>query len=133
MDGPRLTATRPDLTPAAGTRQHAERVAEQFEAILVRQMVSSLRQSSTIGEEGGMFGNGTGSGTYADWFDQHFADHLGDSGQLGVKQAILDDLERIGQLAKADAGGEVALARRAADRSHYLAATALRGGIDVTR
>jgi hypothetical protein len=53
-------------TPAEKERQHAEKVAGQFEDIFVRTMVSSLRQSSSIGGEGGgMFGSGPGADTYA--------------------------------------------------------------------
>ena len=51
-------------------RQHAEKVAGQFETIFVKTMVSSLRQTGVCGGEGGMFGDGPGAETYADWFAQ---------------------------------------------------------------
>ncbi|MCR9244290.1 MAG: rod-binding protein [bacterium] len=125
-------ATAASATQVA--RQEAEQAAEQFEAILVRQLVGSLRESSSIGDEGGMFGSGTGSDTYSDWFDQHLADHIGGSRQLGVKDAILADIERAGQLERNDDVAHSTLAaQKAADRSHLVALAAARGGIDVTR
>ena len=117
-----------------GARQHAEKTAAQFEAILVRQLVSSLRETSSFGQEGGLFGNGAGSGTYADWFDQHLSEHLSASDQIGVKRTIIEDLERLGQLEKPDVTANSALAaRRVADRAHFVAMSAIRGGIDVTQ
>jgi len=132
-----LHVSRVDKEPPVSPRQRAERTAEQFEAILVREMVSSLRETSTFGEEGGLFGSETGSDTYADWFDQHLAEHIGTSNQIGVKQTILEDLERAGQLDKQDAPAkaaqQAAFALRAADRSRLAATATLRGGIDVTQ
>lgn len=133
------------LEAKSDPRQKAEQTAGQFEAILVRQLVGSLRQSSMIGEDGGLFGSGTGSDTYADWFDQHVADHIGSARQLGIKETILRDIERSGQIRAADpadmasrkAHNDLAdqsrFAALAANHAQMLAATSRRGGIDVTQ
>ncbi len=118
-------------------RAKAEQTAAQFEALLVRQLVGSLRQSSSIGEGGGMFSGGLGSDTYTDWFDQHMADQIGSSGNLGIKEEILRDLERYGQLPqRPDApthAEQAAAATSYANRAAFTVASARQGGIDVTQ
>lgn len=106
-------------------RQHAAGVADQFEAIFVRSMVQSLRQSATLGGDGGMFGSGPGADTYADWFDQNLADRLSKNGGIGIKEALMNEFERSGEFtAKAKTvrtestgATELARARMAADRA----------------
>jgi Rod binding domain-containing protein len=144
-----LSAMKPlhRILSDAEARKQADGTAEQFEALLVRQFVSSLRQTATVGEDGGLFGSGLGSDTYTDWFDQNLAEELGKSGGIGIKQVILDDLARAHQLpADPDAPTPAEQARSAtalADRAGLLALTrrqaaaapgAANGGmIDVTR
>lgn len=90
-----LTVRRLDAAQReALERQEADRVATQFEALFVRNMVASLRQSSSMGGEGGMFGSGPGADTYADWFDDNLATQLGNSGGIGIKQALLAEFAR---------------------------------------
>jgi Rod binding domain-containing protein len=116
-------------------RQHAEKVADQFEQIFTRTMVSSLRSSGSCGGEGGMFGSGPGADTYADWFDQNLAEQLGKNGDIGIRKALMADLEHAGevQLQKKIGKGEQSLdlAMQAADRSALRAAGQRKGGIDV--
>lgn len=76
----------------------AEKVATQFEAVFVRTMVGSLRQTSSIGGEG-MFGSGPGADTYADWFDQNLADQIAGSSRIGIKEQLLADFEHNGEIA----------------------------------
>lgn len=120
-------------------RQHAEKVADQFETIFVRTMVQSLRLSATYGGESGMFGVGPGSDTYADWFDQNVAEHVCTSSQVGIKQQLMTDFERSGELAPAapDTGRGKQFAATmvdALDRSRLTAARAAgKGGVDVLR
>ncbi|MCA8975836.1 MAG: rod-binding protein [Planctomycetes bacterium] len=125
------------VTAKSPERVQAEQTAEQFEAILVRQLVGSMRQTSSIGESGGLFGGGLGADTYADWFDQNMAEHIGSTRQLGIKQSILDGIERAGQLAADDAETstteKMRAAARAADHARLLAMATRQGGIDVTR
>jgi Rod binding domain-containing protein len=106
-------------------RQHAAGVADQFEAIFVRTMVQSLRQSATVGGEGGMFGSGPGADTYADWFDQNLADRLAKNGGIGIKEALMAEFERSGEFqpeakslrSSTNSETELDRARMAADRS----------------
>lgn len=123
-------------------RQHAEKVAGQFEAIFVKSMVSSLRQTGACGGEGGMFGDGPGAETYADWFDENFAQQLGKTdrngnGGIGIRTALMAEFERSHEVQKQSkkvAGDQDQLHRAlaAADRA-ALAATARtgKGGFDV--
>ena len=91
---------RPAADPAAKERQRAEQVADQFEELFVRTMVGSLRQTSSIGGDGGgMFGDGPGADTYADWFDQNLAHQITKSSRIGIKQQLMADFERTGEVA----------------------------------
>ncbi len=87
-------------TAAEKERHRAEDVAKQFESIFVRTLVSSLRQTSGIGGEGGMFGSGPGSDTYADWFDQNLADKVTSSAKVGIEEQLIRDFEKNGELPK---------------------------------
>lgn len=146
MDTLRLeTLSQRPLDKDQKARQQAERTAEQFESIFVRTMVQSLRQSATLGGEGGMFGSGAGSDTYTDWFDQNLAERLGAEGGIGIKATLLRDMERRGDLKPltGKAGAEPATVKQldlrqqaaqqalaAADRAALHAVNRL-GGIDV--
>lgn len=141
MDALRLeTMSMDPLTKDQKARAHAEKTAEQFETIFVRSMVQSLRQSATCGGEGGLFGSGPGSDTYADWFDQNLSEQLGKTSEVGIKRALMADFERAGAIEKgekqvAKAGldrDHVTKALAAADKAAMIAAKGLgNGGIDV--
>jgi Rod binding domain-containing protein len=124
-------------TAGADERQKAVEVAGQFEALFVRTLVSSLRQTSKVGGEGSMFGSGPGADTYADWFDQNIADQLGRSGSIGIASTLVKDMERHGLVAGDEekaASNKLREALRAADRSAMAAAQSkTTGGIDVVR
>lgn len=139
MDALRLETMSLTPTDAAGDRRrHALDVAGQFEAVFVRTLVQSMRQTATVGG-GGMFGEGPGAGTYADWFDQNVATELGRGGGIGIAATVLADMQRHGELEPAarpaaddpiDRHGE--RLRTGENRGAWLAATAKsRGGIDV--
>jgi Rod binding domain-containing protein len=122
-------------------RAKAQHTAQQFEQIFVRSMVSSLRQSGSVGGEGGMFGQGPGADTYADWFDDNLSEQLSKHGEIGIEKQLMADFERNHEVAKADGknGPKNALlaqqldkALSAADRAAMHAAnSAVHGGIDV--
>lgn len=85
----------------AGTqqRQAALEVAQQFEGIFVQSMVSAMRASAQVtGEGGGIFGNGPGADTYADWFDQNLARELSTKGRIGIADTLMRDFERLKQI-----------------------------------
>ncbi len=127
---------------ATKDRQHAEKVAGQFEAIFVKSMVSSLRQTGACGSEGGMFGDGPGAETYADWFDENFADQLGKTdrngkGGIGIRTALMAEFERSHEVQKqpkqaAADQAQIHKAFAAADRAALAATTRTsKGGLDV--
>jgi Rod binding domain-containing protein len=131
-----------NTTPAQKARQHAEKVAEQFEDIFVQTMVSSLRQSGTCGGEGGMFGSGPGADTYAQWFDQNLSEQLSKSTDIGIKSSLMQSFERSGELTdKAHAvkhsdlaNQQVHKALAAIDRAAMNAAGNMpTGGLDVVQ
>lgn len=142
MDAPRLDrASLHPLDHGQRERQRAAKVADQFEAVFVRTMVASLRQTAVVGG-GGMFGSGPGADVYADWFDQNLAEQIGRSGHVGIAAQLLRDFERAGALDPQSGGrggvdDAAARARTAAAAADRLALTAVRrptqGGIDVVR
>lgn len=78
----------------AKQRAEAEKVANDFEQLFVRQLVSTMRSSATVGGEGGMFGDGPGADTYADWFDQNVSQQVSRGGRIGIAEAVLADMKR---------------------------------------
>jgi flagellar protein FlgJ len=122
---------------AQEARAEAEKVAHQFEAVFVKTLVGALRSTASVGGEGGgMFGDGPGADTYAGWFDQNVADHLAETGGLGVASAVLSDMERHGALASEEqtSGRREAasrLRRAAEDGERLTSANAKKGGFDV--
>lgn len=124
-------------SPVQKQRERAEKVADQFETIFVRSLVSSLRQTGSVGgDDGGMFGSGPGSDTYADWFDENLAQKVATSGRIGIKDQLMRDFERSGEIPKetrlAEAESQIRAAVVAANRSSLATARqAGPGGIDV--
>jgi Rod binding domain-containing protein len=138
MDALRLsTMTKHPLDAAGKSRVRAEKMADQFEQMFVRTMVSSLRQTSKL-DEGGMFGSGPGSDTFGDWFDQNLAEQIGRQGDVGIAKSLLADLERNGETAgdlktQAKLEAKFGAAQAASvDRSYKSPTTATpNGGFDV--
>ena len=82
-------------------REKAQKAADQFEAVFVKTFVSSMRQTATVGDEqGGMFGQGPGAGTYASWFDDNVSTELARTGGIGIAKALLSEMERDGSVVK---------------------------------
>ena len=89
------------LSPAAGPLSTIDQVkppeeglkeaAQAFEAILLRQMLSSARATDFGGND--LFG-GEGEKTFAEMRDSQFADIVSQSGQLGFAEAIERQLSR---------------------------------------
>jgi Rod binding domain-containing protein len=129
----------PVFVPAGGKRgderAKAEKTAAQFEQLFVRAMVSSLRASGSLGEQG-MFGQGAGSDTFGDWFDDNLAQQIAGTTSIGIKDALLADLERHREIPVDAAAQELAAkaqaARAAADRTRlHTPRLPTLGGIDV--
>ena len=46
----------------------------------------------------GMFGDGPGSDTYTQWFDNNLAEYLSDNGQFGIADTLMKEFERWNQI-----------------------------------
>lgn len=93
-------------TTKVAVRSRAEQVAAQFEEIFVQQFVAGLRSTVAIGDDKGLFGDGPGADTYTRWFDENFAAHVIRNGGVGVRDILLADWERIGQIPPAGGAKE---------------------------
>ena len=100
MDTLRLeTMSQTPKNAAEKSREKAEKVADQFEAVFVKTFVSSMRQTASLGgEEGGMFGEGPGAGTYASWFDDNVSGELARTGGIGIAKSLLKEMQRDGKI-----------------------------------
>ncbi|MBB3033984.1 rod-binding protein [Alteriqipengyuania lutimaris] len=79
-----------ERSAAATERQELREAAQQFEAILLRQMLSSARSTDFGGND--LFENG--DETFTEMRDERFADIAASSGQLGFADAIERQLAR---------------------------------------
>ncbi|MBX7481906.1 rod-binding protein [Qipengyuania sp. 6D47A] len=85
--GAKLLAER----DAAPVRNELREAAQQFEAILLRQMLASARSTDFGGND--LFG-GEGEATFREMRDARFAELTAQSGQLGFATAIENQLAR---------------------------------------
>lgn len=76
---------------ASPIREELRQAAQQFEAILLRQMLSSARSTDFGGND--LFG-GEGEETFREMRDARFAEVTAESGQLGFAHAIEQQLAR---------------------------------------
>lgn len=127
------TATVHPKSAQEKARKHAGEVAQQFETIFVQSLVGSLRRTGSVGgDDGGMFGSGPGSDTYSDWFDQNLADKVSATGHLGIKEQLMRDFERHGEIPRtAMEMVERHSQAAAANRAMFTAMQAKQGGLDV--
>ena len=86
IDGP-----APALRPLAEEKELA--AARQFETLFVKQLVQMLRASASAGGEGSMFGEGPGSDTYAQWFDNNMSEHLAEGDGIGIASMLVRQFE----------------------------------------
>jgi flagellar protein FlgJ len=116
---PLLASTTAPVAPAnANARDQLAGVAKQFEAIFVRQMLASARQTNFAGEDG-LF-SGQGMETFRQMQDERFADIAADTGAFGLAKMIEAQLARFlptGSDANASAGGSTTTATIAATTS----------------
>ena len=78
--------------PAGGSeRERLAQAAQQFEAILVRQMLAAARSTDFGGDE--LFG-GQGEETFREMRDSQFAQIASESGTLGLAKSIEAQLAR---------------------------------------
>ncbi|WP_457639036.1 rod-binding protein [Persephonella sp.] len=63
-----------------------EEIAQEFEAMFVRMVLKEFRKSL----DGGIFSNSFSYKMYMDMFDMQIAEAVASSGQLGIKQYVLE-------------------------------------------
>lgn len=74
---------------AAADRQGLAQAAKAFEAIFMRQMISSMR-SASLGDD--LFGSSAGD-QFRDMSDARVADNMAEGGGLGIAQMLLKQFE----------------------------------------
>jgi flagellar protein FlgJ len=73
-----------DLTKG---QRDIQKIGEDFEAIFLSMMLKELRNTSSSEEGGGLFG-GEDSDTFGAMFDTFIGQHLAESNQLGIADAV---------------------------------------------
>ena len=94
MTGLPIASTKPSLTngpQAPSQREQLRGAAQQFEALLLRQMLASARSTDFGGND--LFGDQKDD-TFTEMRDARFADLASQSGQLGFATAIEKQLAR---------------------------------------
>ena len=86
----RPTPLAAESSAAAGQRTELREAAQQFEAILLRQMLASARSTDFGGND--LFE--TSDETFTEMRDERFADIAAQSGQLGFADSIERQLAR---------------------------------------
>ncbi len=89
--------SNPQASSELGTSKKANRVGEseareaatQFESLLIHQMLQAMRDTLP---EGGLFGEGIDQEFIFDMYDQALADSIAESGGLGVKDVLLNQM-----------------------------------------
>lgn len=84
------SATNATKTPPAGAKTDAEAMAADFEAIFVRQMLSTMRTAS-LSE--GLF-DGQGTEQFRDMQDSMLAENMADKGVFGIAQLLTRHVEK---------------------------------------
>ncbi len=92
----KLTAAATPLAGASAPKDDPEKVkasAKQFEALLIGQMLKSMRDS-----EGGWLGTGSddSASSAMEYAQENFAQSLADSGGLGLAKLVVKGLEKPG-------------------------------------
>lgn len=103
MDIARQATAKAPAADAASDRAKAAQLAEEFESMLMLQMLRQMRSSMLDDQEGD--DNGLGLDTYTDTFDGELARTLSKAGGLGLKDFVMQGFERAGLAPEAPAPG----------------------------
>ena len=88
-----LSAASPATAPQTADRAQLRKAAQGFEAIFVRQMLSTARAAS-LGGSDALFG-GQAQETFAAMRDEHFADIAAQTGAFGLAKQLETQLARL--------------------------------------
>jgi flagellar protein FlgJ len=72
--------------------QNPEKVAEQFESMLLKQMMDSMW--STV-QKGSLVSNSNEESMYRDMFNEGLANSIAEGRGIGIKEVILKDLNKL--------------------------------------
>ncbi|MCB0319224.1 MAG: rod-binding protein [Bdellovibrionales bacterium] len=86
----RLTDSTKD-TSKVDRRQKIENAAEDFEALMLNEMLKSMWK--TIPQDG-MFSGGNEEAYYRDMLNQALAESISKQNSIGIKEVIVEDLEK---------------------------------------
>ena len=103
-------------------REKLVKMAQEFEGMLLLQMVRQMRQSMLMDEEED---TGLGNATMTDTFDVEFANYLAKQGGIGLSKAIEQQME------KANKGKEAAAALKGVERRSRSRSEAAPKAIDL--
>jgi Rod binding protein. len=101
MDIPAISMTAALTTPATQkaaqnapqkTADPSQRVARDFEAMMVGQMLDSMFKGL---DAGGAFGGGQGERTWRSFMLQEYGKAIADSGTLGIGRMVQADVARL--------------------------------------
>ena len=73
------------VAPAPSEREGIEKAAGEFESLLLRHLIQTLRETSL---EGGFFGKGPGASTLESMFESYLADALSEGAPLGLADSF---------------------------------------------
>ncbi|MDQ2103615.1 rod-binding protein [Azospirillum isscasi] len=102
MDISPLSTTAPAAKPAASDRAAAEKAGQEFEALMVGQMLESMFAGL---EAGHAFGGGQGERTWRSFMLQEYGKAIAEAGTLGIGRMVQADVARLyGQTAEGSQG-----------------------------
>ena len=71
--------------------QEIQKIGQQFESLLLHQLLSIMRRSIPKTE---LFGKNSAEGVYQDLFDEKMAEQVAQSGQTGISSGIVEEIQR---------------------------------------
>lgn len=85
--------------PTHKNRAEAMKAAQDFEAVFLRKIISDMRKNSQMLGDG-LFGKSPGANIKESWYDNTLAEHMAQTGQVGLANALVEDWDRHGHIAK---------------------------------
>ncbi|MBU0692353.1 hypothetical protein KKC97_12455 [bacterium] len=89
---PTQTAKANNLLPAANRQHKLEQAAEEFEAVLVHQLLQSMQTSL---EHGSIFGGSNADRIYGGIGEMELAKTIAKSADFGVKEQLLEYVQKM--------------------------------------
>ena len=84
-------STTPDVS-AATTREKAEEIAKEFEALFIQEMLAPVFDQI---ETDGPFGGGQAEAAFRPMLLEEYARNISEAGGIGVSEAVLSEILRL--------------------------------------